>query len=119
MIKTVIIELDFRYTPNEEDVYVCLKDEIKDRSLTWDLKKDDEIERLREEKSYAVDLLTHLNDISLDLSKRCDEKDAEIERLHRLLRQCQPFVDRFPPRPSRDLTVEIAEELKKPEVDDE
>lgn len=46
--KTVVIELDFTYTPNEEDVYVYLKELIKDRSLSWEFKKDDEIERLRE-----------------------------------------------------------------------
>ncbi len=46
--KTVVIELDFTYTPNEEDVYVYLKELIKDRSLSWEFKKDDEIEQLRE-----------------------------------------------------------------------
>jgi hypothetical protein len=36
--KTVIIELDFTYTPNEEDVYVYLKELIEDRSLSWETK---------------------------------------------------------------------------------
>lgn len=46
--KTVVIELDFTYTPNEEDVYVYLKELIKDRSLSWEFKIDYEIEQLRE-----------------------------------------------------------------------
>ncbi len=37
--KTVIIELDFGYTPNEEDVYVYLKELIKDGTLSWEIKK--------------------------------------------------------------------------------
>lgn len=36
--KTVIIELDFTYTPNEEDVYVYLKELMEDRSLDWEIK---------------------------------------------------------------------------------
>ena len=43
MSKTVIIELDFTYTPNEEDVYVCLKELMKDRSLEWGRKPFDGI----------------------------------------------------------------------------
>jgi tryptophanyl-tRNA synthetase len=35
--RTVIIELDFTYTPNEEDVYVYLKELIEDRSLSWEM----------------------------------------------------------------------------------
>ena len=40
--KTVIIELDFAYTPNEEDVYVYLKELMEDRSLDWEIKKVEE-----------------------------------------------------------------------------
>ena len=40
MSKTVVIELDFTYTPNEEDVYVYLKELMKDRSLSWELKDE-------------------------------------------------------------------------------
>lgn len=40
MSKTVVIELDFTYTPNEEDVYVYLKELMEDRSLSWELKDE-------------------------------------------------------------------------------
>jgi len=40
--KTVIIELDFTYTPNEEDVYVYLKELMEDRSLDWEIKEVEE-----------------------------------------------------------------------------
>ncbi len=46
------------------------------------------------------------------VKQQIEEKDKEIERLRRLLRQCQPFVDRLQP-PKLDLSVEIAEELKR------
>jgi len=39
--KTVVIELDFTYTPNEEDVYVYLKELMEDRSLDWEIKDDE------------------------------------------------------------------------------
>ena len=38
--KTVIIELDFTYTPNEEDVYVYLKELMEDRSLSWEIENE-------------------------------------------------------------------------------
>ena len=38
------------------------------------------------------------------------KKDTDIKRLRKLLRQCQPFVDRLQP-PTLDLSVEIAKEL--------
>jgi len=41
MSKTVVIELDFTYTPNEEDVYVYLKELMEDRSLDWEIKNDE------------------------------------------------------------------------------
>ena len=41
MSKTVIIELDFTYTPNEEDGYVYLKELMEDRSLDWEIKNDE------------------------------------------------------------------------------
>ena len=40
--KTVIIELYFPYTPNEEDVYVYLKELMEDRSLDWEIKEVEE-----------------------------------------------------------------------------
>jgi hypothetical protein len=41
MSKTVVIELHFTYTPNEEDVYVYLKELMEDRSLDWEIKNDE------------------------------------------------------------------------------
>ena len=49
---------------------------------------------------------------------RIRKLQAEIERLRKLLRRCQPFVARLQP-PILDLAVKITEELKKREVSDE
>jgi hypothetical protein len=38
--KTITIELDFTYTPNEEDVYVYLKELMKDRNLSWEIEDE-------------------------------------------------------------------------------
>ncbi len=60
----------------------------------------DEIERLRELVAAGkVDRYV------------VDELVDENLRLRKLLRQCQPFVDRLQP-PTLDLSVEIAEELR-------
>ena len=40
--KTVIIKLHIPYTPNEEDVYVYLKELIRDRRLDWEIKEVEE-----------------------------------------------------------------------------
>jgi len=38
--KTVIIKLVIPYTPNEEDVYVYLKELMEDRSLDWEIREN-------------------------------------------------------------------------------
>lgn len=70
-------------------------------------KKDAEIKRLREENERLRDLV----DAGKDDRKAIDELVDENKRLRKLLRQCQPFVDRLQP-PTFFLSVEIAKELK-------
>ena len=71
-----------------------------------------EIEQLRQS---SASLFRKRNEQLLDANARLW---AENEQLRGLLRQCQPFVDRLQP-PTLDLSVEIAEELKRKEVGDE
>jgi hypothetical protein len=40
MSKRVIIELDFTSTPNEEDVYVYLKELMEDGTLSWEIEDE-------------------------------------------------------------------------------
>ena len=87
-LETVVIELDFAYTPNEEDVYVYLKNEIKDRSLTWDLKRlaeASEIGRLREENECLLAMKAGVEIRITDLNARlCEQRDT-ICRLRKLV----------------------------------
>ena len=89
-----------------------ISNRLVERIVRESSKKDDEIMLLQ----AKVDRLTArgFQDLNWEIERLREDK----KRLRRLLRQCQPFVARLQP-PILDFAVEIAEELKKPEVDDE
>ena len=97
--KTVVIELDFTYTPNEEDVYVYLKELIKDRSLSWEFKKDDEIEQLRE-----------LADAGKEDRKAIDELVDENLRLRELLEKALVYSHSMPTTLVAAIEKEVGDE---------
>ena len=80
--KTVVIELDFTYTPNEEDVYVYLKELMKDRSLSWEI-----LDQQNSHDDYCNSILA-LNQWKLFLPKEMDSGDVEM--LQEQLRKFSP-----------------------------
>lgn len=79
---------------SNNEKYVCIN------CVEQIAEKDTEIERL-------TSALLHVEQLHSISEAR---KDAEIKRLRKLVRQCQPFFDRLQP-PTLDLSVEIAKEL--------